>query len=571
MNASPSGPRDLSADIKCGYSFGKFNPWFPSFAAGMQDISGGAVFLATKYLVMSEEIRNLRLSIGYGAGPDRMKGLFYGLEYFFSKYLQILFDDDGDQKSAALRLATPDEAPFQTAFTLMSKFKEKSPAFTFSAAFYYDLKKRDKPISQIVIAPTGKPDSQIVNIPEKDVSDSASDKLTKGLVSYGFENVAVNNKANKLFIRYENNRFGHNEMDALGIVLGAASEVTDSIVDTIHVTILRARAAVMSIEVNKRDYAKFLETNNGNLVCLKISREQSSEEKGLPLNPSNSSFGRVKCEISPRFRYFLGTEVGPLDYQLSANADPFIDLWPGARLGARIVLPLWNTVNFDDGYAFSSYREKPHLNSAMLFQFFNFGHGITTLFSAGFFNTRYFSTVGDMRFTDKTGFFKIGINAGYYTFSRYYRTTFLPYVGFKFPLDISLLAMYGTFWEQDEGVHVSIIRSFDAVDMELFCNRTINIFDHFDTFIGGQINVPLTFKKGMKPGFITLTGKNDWHMSISTRVAEKGGLNYISTACGVIPEMLISQDADFFNRNRLDNRYMNENKCLLRDSWIENR
>ena len=569
MNASPSGPRDLSADIKCGYSLNKFNPWLPSIAFGIQDISGGVVYLGTKYLVMSEEIWNLRLSLGYGMGPYRMKGVFYGLEYFVSKYVQLLFDDDGDQTSAALRLSTSSDAPFRTAFTLKSKVNEKSPVFTFSASFSYDLKKRKKPVFQMETFPSGKPDSH-GGISENSGGADAIKNLEKRLTSYGIENITVNGRENKLFIRYENNRFGHNEMDALGIVLGAASEISDSTIDTLHITIVRARAAVASIEVDKKDYAKFLETGNGDVARLKIAREPSAEEKALSLNPSNSSLGRVRCELSPRLRYFLGTEVGPLDYQVSLNVDPFIDLWPGARFGARMVLPLLHTLNLDDWNAFSPYREKTKLHSAMLFQFLNIGHGITNLFSTGFY-TKYFSFVNDVRFTEKRGLYKIGLNAGYFTFSNDNRFTFLPYAGINLPSDISLLAMYGLFWEKDVGVHFSITRSFNVVDLELFFKRTKNIFDHFDTFVGGQINLPLTFKKGMKPRFITVSGKNDWRTNISTRVAEKGSLNYISTACGVIPEMLLSQDQDFFNRNRLDNRYLNNSKQLLRDTWLENR
>jgi hypothetical protein len=575
MNAFPSGPRDLSADIKAGYAFSKFNPWLPSIACGIQDISGGSVFLSTKYLVMSEEIRNLRLSIGYGTGPNRMKGLFYGLEYFISKYVQILFDDDADQKSGAIRFSTSNAAPFGTAFVIKSVFKEKNPVFTFSASLSYDLKKRSHQHDSECDSNKNFDDRN--KIEQRVESDSAYkqdvtiNKLQSRLLSFGFENISVISQSKKLFIRYENNRFNHNELDALGIVLGVASEMPDSTIDTIQVTMLRAQTPVASIEVNKKDYSRFLATGNADRVALKIDRNPRPDEKAFYPTTSNKTFGKIRCEISPRLQYFLGTEVSPFDYQLSLNFDYFMDLWPGARCGARTVLPLWNTANFDDYNAFSSYREKPHLNSAMLFQFLNFGHGMTTLLSTGFFKTKYFSLVGDLRFTDKSGRLKVGCNAGFYTFSRSHKTTVLPYVGMKLPLDISLLAMYGTFWEQDQGVHVSLTRSFDIVDVELFCNRTKNIFDYFDTFVGSQITIPLTFKKGMKPRFITVSGKNDWHTSISTRVAENNDLNYVSTACGVIPELLITQDADFFNRNRLDAGYINDNLKMLRDAWNENR
>jgi hypothetical protein len=597
MNASPSGPRDLSADIKFSYAFSRFGKWLPSIGGGVQDISGGAVFLSTKYLVMSEEIRHLRLSIGYGTGPNRMEGVFYGIEYFLSKYLQILFDNDVEQTSGAVRFSTANNLsgePLSMAFVIKSVFKEKTPEFTFSASLSYDLKKRDNLATQHA---TEKPDigniDTICNsnpaeldkslfagiIYSKRVDNSAtvtkdgnsSTDLQMRLLSCGLENISVNTQSDKIFIRYENNRFGQNEMDALGIVLGAASEINDSTIDTIHITMLQSQVPVITVEVGKKDYCRFIETNDVGTAQLKIYRKLNTEEHAFHTTLSGRTTGKIRCEISPRLRYFLGTEVGAFDYQASLNFDSFMDLWPGASIGARAVLPIWNTENFDAGNSFAYYKEKCHLNSASLFQFMNLGSGITSLFSTGYYNAKYFSIVNDLRFTNKNGMFKMGVNGGYYTANGYYRTTCLPYIGLNIPIDISVLITGGVFWEQDKGFDISIIRSFNSVDLILFYKHTKNVFNYFDTFIGSQINIPLCFKKGMKPHFITIAGKNDWHTSISTRVAEKGSLNYISTSCGVIPEMLVSQDNDFFNRNRLDNRYIKENISKLREAWLENR
>jgi hypothetical protein len=113
-------------------------------------------------------------------------------------------------------------------------------------------------------------------------------------------------------------------------------------------------------------------------------------------------------------------------------------------------------------------------------------------------------------------------------------------------MDVYMLITGGTFLEQDKCSDFSITRRFNNVDLKFFCKHTKNIYDFCDTFAGAQINIPLCFKIGMKPRFITIDGKKDWHTSISTRVAETGSLNYMSTACGVIPERLISLDNDFF-------------------------
>ncbi len=263
--------------------------------------------------------------------------------------------------------------------------------------------------------------------------------------------------------------------------------------------------------------------------------------------------------------------MGAFDFQLSANIDASIPLWPGASCAARTVIPAWNTANFDGREAFSSYREKTHLNSASLYQFVNFGHGVTTLFSAGLHDKKYFAIIDDVRFTDKNGFFRMGIEGGYFTFGGYYRTTILPYVGLQLPMDVFLRITGGVFWEQDTGIDISVIRRFNDIDLKFFCKYTKNIFDDFDMFVGSQISLPLTFRRGMKPRFVSVYGKDDWRTSLSTRMAKKGSLNYISTACGVIPERLLSLDSDFFNKDRLNRRYILKNERFLRDSWMHNR
>src|SRR6266480_4928627 len=73
--------RHLSAGVKISTAplFAK-KPLLPVFAVGIQDVGGGTRFLQTKYAVVSEDVWRIRLSAGYGAGPDRLKGAFGGVE-----------------------------------------------------------------------------------------------------------------------------------------------------------------------------------------------------------------------------------------------------------------------------------------------------------------------------------------------------------------------------------------------------------------------------------------------------------------------------------------------------------
>lgn len=581
MNAYPkAGPRDLSADFKCGYSFSTISPWLPSIACGIQDISGGAVYLSTKYVVISEEIKRLRLSLGYGTGPSRMEGIFWGAELFLTPFFHLLFDNDGDQAAVALRLVTAQtfaNIPFSTALMIKNVYREKTPLFTFSASMSCDLKYRDFPVTPLTFHRQKYISADTIVSPENTTSVSTSESISDQLIGYGLQNIAVETRIPTIAVCYENNRYGHNEMDALGIVLGtvATAMMADSSCDTVMVTVLRSRLPVLSIKVNKTDYIRFLKNGNASELCMKINRPVISIKPGLFKKKNNVTTGRIRCEVSPWLRYFLGTEVGAFDYQLSAAFDASLALWPGGSCAARTIVPVWNTVNLDEGHAFSPYRENLHLNSANLFQFVNFGHGLTTLLSAGLytglFNRKYFSIIDDLRFSDKSGFFRGGVQWGYFTREGYYRTTILPYVGFQLPMDLFCKITGGVFWEQDTGIDISLSRRFNDIDIMFFCKHTKNYFNNFDTFVGAQICLSLSPRKGLKPWYISVSGKDDWRTSLSTRVAEKARSNYISTSCGVIPARLLSLDSDYFNRDRLNRKYIQKNVHILRDIWIRYR
>ena len=577
LSFSGKGPRDLSADIKCGYSFSVFNPWLPSVACGIQDISGGAVYLSTKYVVISEEMQRLRLSLGYGTGPSRMKGVFFGAELFLTPFLHLLADNDGDLAAVALRLATPctGDFPFSTAFMIKNVYREKTPRFTFSTAISCDLKKWDLPVIPFEIHRRKKVSADTalfsVNTPFVFIPENLADRL----VEHGLQNIAVETMNSTIAVCYENNRFGHDETDALGIVLGTVCTTADSLYDTVEVTVLRSRVPVLTVKVDRAGYVGFLESGDASKAHLKIRNPALSIKSASFRKKANLTTGRIRCELSPRLRYFLGTEVGAFDYQLSMNLDAFVSLWPGGSCAARTVVPVWNTANLDEGHVFFHYREKTHLNSAALYQFVNFGHGVTTLLSAGLYtglnNRQYFSVMEDFRYTVENGLLRVGARGGYFTREGYYRTTILPYVGLQLPMDLVCEITGGIFWEQDTGIDISLSRRCNAVDLTFFCKRTKNYFNNFDTFVGARICLPLTPRKGMKPWYVSVSGKNDWRTSLSTRAAKKGETNHISTSCGVIPERLLSLGSDYFNRDRLNGGYLQENKHILRDSWLKNR
>ena len=90
-------------------------------AIGAQDVTGGDVHLKTTYVVVSEDIWRLRLSAGYGKGPDRMKGLFAGGEYTAFDWLQLLGEYDTKETNVGARVILPQFWKVPVSFTATAK------------------------------------------------------------------------------------------------------------------------------------------------------------------------------------------------------------------------------------------------------------------------------------------------------------------------------------------------------------------------------------------------------------------------------------------------------------------
>ncbi len=80
----------------------------PAVAVGLEDVGGQTHYLDTKYLVGSADPAGwLRLSAGYGGGPDRMKGPFAGMELRAHNWVTLLGDYDTVKTNVGVRLNAP--------------------------------------------------------------------------------------------------------------------------------------------------------------------------------------------------------------------------------------------------------------------------------------------------------------------------------------------------------------------------------------------------------------------------------------------------------------------------------
>ena len=108
LTEAPGATRDLSANAKVKLPFSSIGYFLPDIAFGMQDMGGGAKNLQTKYVVATEELWRFRFSLGYGTGPDRMDGVFGGVEFKTFDWLYLIGEHDTKETNIGIRLVTPE-------------------------------------------------------------------------------------------------------------------------------------------------------------------------------------------------------------------------------------------------------------------------------------------------------------------------------------------------------------------------------------------------------------------------------------------------------------------------------
>ncbi len=280
---SPSSNNDVSAQFK--FSTAPFTPkkypWIPTFAVGAQDVGGSAHFYQSTYLVATEEVSRLRVSLGYGFGPDRMKGLFSGVELKAFDWLYLLGEYDAKDTNIGARVVSPElfGYPVNLQASIKSALNNNPGNINFTAGVQFALGKdwhrQDKgviptsnpadqsftgtneaapvkaatlsPVSAAAVTPTViderqplKSGAEAIVVPApvlpikagaeaipsgtRAVAFSLNDSLLllrDKLVSDGFMHVRIGaNSDDLLVIEYENGRYTQNQLDGMGVALG---------------------------------------------------------------------------------------------------------------------------------------------------------------------------------------------------------------------------------------------------------------------------------------------------------------------------------------------------------------
>ena len=574
--------RDLSGNIK--YLLPYQNKYLPNIAFGWQDLGSAANFYGNRYIVMDKEFGFLRASLGYGnsinaLGAPRMNGIFGGIEANIMDIASVMAEHDGRENHLGIRMKTPEDwfsSKISLEATIAQNVNEaetsfflnlKIPLFSNSKINY----KNNNHVSKNIIS------SEKIKIVKKRTVkplNSSLNKIQNKLISIGFENIQVGSFNKSIYIKVENTIFDHNELDALGVIMGT---IINSVTNENHyvITLLKNNIQTLTISGNIDTLNNFFEnptidSEEKLKTNLRFTRT-FNEKKVLFLTQKKRNSRFVpRLELSPALTTTVGTEVGVFDYLVGLRAHAYMNLADGLTLSSSYEIPIFHSQNFDDGYIFAeTYKDRldSRFVNTLLNQTLHYESILNTI-SIGQFQSDYLGLLNHFNFTTVSGEHGFNFKAGQFKHKRTnIDDTRYIYMGsyryFYAPLELFTELSYGQYWNQDSGAMIEMKRFFGDTSVSFYIKDTVK------TYAGFQVSIPLTFRKLPKStAFGQIKGKQEFSYGIRTVVRSPDNANYLNPVGGVFPKNNLELEEIYLNRDRLSASYIKNNLNRIRDSSL---
>ena len=541
-----SGPRDISANVKLRLP--EFWRGMPALAVGVNDISGGANFFRAAYGVASDHIGNLNWSLGYAKGTGRsglvanrtFNGVFAGGEYRLGDTgLSALAEYDGKTKHAGLRYVsqpiamlgdTQLGATLQRTAGAVNALAQKADRSSFSLTAMIPFERIAQKAAKY------KPETELPLLDAPSIGMVATtadrlDNLQKALAEAGLERVRVGMQGGTLVAEYENNRYGQNEADALGIVLGLAAEYAPKDTQRVQAVTLKAGLRSYATSVEVLAFRRFLRDAMAGQARNTLAVERSpnySETEIAWHNAESAARNLVRLEFKPDIVYTLGTEISVFDYSLAANTQSIIPLWKGAEIYSSHIRRLANSANMDTGQGFASFRQREGFKTITLQQSAWLGRHVFANAGFGRFNYDTNGVQAEASVFVPNRDDVLRVKAAKYTLKSFQTSAQAAPMSatYRYVHSPSLWLEAGAqrYSDGGQGPSVVLTRWFGDIAMHLHYRKS-----GVAKFAGLEMSIPLTPRKGYEAAGISLGGTPQFTRGIRTRIADaaSGGANTV--------------------------------------------
>ena len=420
-------------------------------------------------------------------------------------------------------------------------------------------------------------------ITPKTQPDDILTTLRSRLIQQGFLNVRVGTRGKTLVVEYENARYNHNELDALGIVAGIATTTAEKYsFERLQVVIRRRDIAVMQVSAPYSSFRSFfMEHGNSRDLSEILNISFGIDTDGVQYLAGDRNSGILKSSLvlAPGLSTWVGTEVGVFDYLLSLKPELTVQAWKGAVLNARWDIPFSWSDNLDNGKTFRNSRNDPQLERLMIFQGLKPFPNVMLNLGAGMFLHQINGTINEMTWTPGDGSHRISLTQGWTEHSISHKKNEIYLGSYRYyfsPLDLSLTGTYGRFWAQDHGFNLELKRFFNDTAISVYYKNSVATDSKRWEAVGIQFSFPLTPRQDMKPYAVQVRGSDAWSYAQETTLKNnnfnnsRGSLNYLAPyPLTMAPQPTMGLLQSYQNRDRLSAVYIKTHTERLREAWLK--
>jgi hypothetical protein len=588
------GMRDLSGNFKLQVPFIPKGEYIPQLAVGVQDLGGNLHRLRTVYGVATEDIWRLRISVGAGIGPDRMKGGFGGVEAKAFDWLYLLGEYDTREANVGLRLVTPEilGIPVNLQVTVKSALNNKqgNPEYGFGLQMplgsdHYNrhpLPKAEAVQEKVSAAPQKEIRTAPVITATTNISSPATDKRQEALLRLrdrlakdGFQYLRVGEgEGGVLVVEYENGRYSSNELDGMGVVAGIAAEMAPEGMGNLRLVLMKKGIRIFQVTAPVSALKEFMTDAAGEMKLREVlqATPELTGDAGVHFvaEAVNPGWLRPQLVLYPELKTFIGMENSPADYLLSLRPDLYLPLWKGAVANARWDIPVGWSDGFDDGQPLRGSRTPRQMDRLMLFQAVRLAPTLMADIGAGMIVHDSYGTLNELLWQPGDGTHRFRLRQAFadnpQTHAR--NEVYLGAYRYRYaPLDTYLEATAGRFWSRDTGFTVELKRFFGDTAFSIYYKDVRSAADERIHAGGVQFSFPLTLRREMPPSPVQLKGNDEWNYAQETEIASKG-LNQVGRAIAINPQPYFNLGTVFYNRDRLTESYLKLHLLRLRDAYI---
>lgn len=588
LSEAPVQEPDLSANVKITLSpltrsFG----YLPAIAFGIQDLGGGAALHQTKYLVASQEFWRFRCSLGYGFGPDRMDGLFGGVELKAHDWIYLVAEHDTRETNLGIKLLSPELPLLPARINLIAKssldYRPGNIDIGIGLQLPLSLRPTDNKVapplsSSPETVPHSEDDAGKLHGSQQGESppDTAVEQMQlihRLLSEEGFQDVTVGSlRRDTLILGYENNRYLHNELDALGVLFGVVRDYSPSAIKQVTVQIRKKGITVATVSTDRREIDRILSGRESSDGKLRLSYAESAEKPDTVVTgESLTPYLKPTLIFWPGLQTFVGTEVGVFDYSLSLKSELQLTSWKGGIADIRWNTPLVWSTNFDDSKAFRRSRSPNELDRAMFFQTVKLTPSIAVMAGGGMLYNNLFGTLNELLWISDSGNHRVRFKHSYAIGDagqerhEVYLASYRHYLARQ---DVSLEVTGGRFWGRDTGFTAELKRSFEDTVCSLYYKNTYDSAGRNWQAAGIQLSFPLTFRRDMKPTSVQVRGIEDWRYSQETTMLTDNNSNELpGIPLGANPQPSVNLETIYFNRDRLSEEYLNSHPGRIKEAY----